>query len=226
MVPTLFERHIIDIQKSTVGPRPAGLEESDLPAPPNKGFIGRDGCLLKLDRAFQSANIVLLSGQVGTGKTATASEFARWLARTGGVTGPTLFSSFREERSFPNLVEEASTIFAERWRADGVERLALDTLARNRLLVEHLRVSDCLWVWDNVESIAAMQRNGAVDEVAELSAFFKRLTEAGVKILLTSRDKNLGWSDVSVTEVELSPLSSTERLEFAISIGGFGTHFP
>jgi tetratricopeptide (TPR) repeat protein len=226
MVPTLFERHVIDIRNSPVGERSTAPAGPDLPASPTTGFVGRDGCLLKLDRAFQSANIVLLWGQVGTGKTTTATEFARWFARTGGVSGPTFFSSFREERSFPNLVEAAAALFADRWRVDGVEWLALDIVARKRLLIEQLRVSDCLWVWDNVESIAAALRKGGIEEVTELAAFFKTLADAGVKMLLTSRDRNLGWSDVPVSEIELPPLSSTERLEFAISIAGIGAQFP
>src|ERR1019366_5351281 len=118
----------------------------------------------------------------------------------------TLFISFREERSFPNLVEETATIFADWWRADGVEWLALDSVQRRRLLVEQLRASDCLWVWDNVESIASALRHGAHGEVAGLAEFFKILAEAGVKILLTSRDRDLEWSGVRVSEIELPPL--------------------
>src|SRR5262249_44339080 len=48
-----------------------------LPARPSLGFCGRDNTLLALDRAFDTQPIVLLHGQTGIGKTATAAEFAR-----------------------------------------------------------------------------------------------------------------------------------------------------
>ncbi len=54
---------------------------------PDTGFIGRDETLLLLDRAFDSHPVVLLHAYAGQGKTATAVEFARWYAMTGGL-GP------------------------------------------------------------------------------------------------------------------------------------------
>ena len=53
---------------------------------PDQGFIGRDETLLMLDRAFDAHSIVLLHAYAGQGKTATAVEFARWYAQTGGLT--------------------------------------------------------------------------------------------------------------------------------------------
>ena len=63
-----------------------------LPATPDAGFWGRDETLLALDRAFDTHPIVLLHAYAGSGKTATAAEFARWYALTGGVEGPVLFT--------------------------------------------------------------------------------------------------------------------------------------
>jgi hypothetical protein len=60
----------------------------DLPARPRLGFYGRDDTLLALDRAFDTQPIMLLHGEAGIGKTATASEFAHWYKLTGGVQGP------------------------------------------------------------------------------------------------------------------------------------------
>jgi hypothetical protein len=61
-----------------------GAGGGGLPQEPVGGFHGRDATLLALDRAFDSARVVLLHGMVGSGKTATASIFAHWYHRTGG----------------------------------------------------------------------------------------------------------------------------------------------
>ena len=54
---------------------------------PDTDFVGRDETLLLLDRAFDEHAVVLLHAYAGQGKSATAVEFARWYARTGGL-GP------------------------------------------------------------------------------------------------------------------------------------------
>jgi len=41
---------------------------------------------------------VLLHAYAGSGKTATAAEFARWYATTGGIRGPVLFTSFEQHQ--------------------------------------------------------------------------------------------------------------------------------
>jgi hypothetical protein len=67
-----------------------------LPKRPDSGFFGRDETLLALDRAFDTQKIVLLHAYAGSGKTATAVEFARWYKLTGGMQGPVLFTSFEQ----------------------------------------------------------------------------------------------------------------------------------
>ena len=52
---------------------------------PDTGFVGRDETLLLLDRAFDHSPVVLLHAYAGQGKSATAVEFARWYAQTGGL---------------------------------------------------------------------------------------------------------------------------------------------
>lgn len=73
--------------------------EIDCPEPPAFGFVGRDGVILELERAFQRETIVLLEGMAGVGKTETAMGFARWLAETGALGGPIFF--FRFEHYLP-----------------------------------------------------------------------------------------------------------------------------
>ena len=67
-----------------------------LPARPDLGFYGRDDTLLALDRAFDTQPIVLLHGEAGIGKTATATEFARWYTLTSGIQGPAIYTSLSQ----------------------------------------------------------------------------------------------------------------------------------
>ena len=87
------------------------------------GFHGRDDVLLELDRAFDTSAVIDLCGIAGSGKTATARQFVRWYAGTGGIAGDVveveigLASGEATERILAALggtVEEAVRRFAER----------------------------------------------------------------------------------------------------------------
>jgi hypothetical protein len=73
--------------------------DDNLPRAPETGFVGRDDTFYALDRAFDGENrVVLLHCCAGAGKTAAATEFARWYATTGGVDGSVLFDTFERYR--------------------------------------------------------------------------------------------------------------------------------
>jgi hypothetical protein len=92
-----------------------GLDPS-LPPQPDAGFFGRDETLLALDRAFDTQSIVLLHAYAGSGKTATAAEFARWYALTGGVEGAVLFTSFERYKPLCRAFwTRSSACSAHRW---------------------------------------------------------------------------------------------------------------
>jgi hypothetical protein len=225
MVPVLFERHPVVIPP-LLAARENAIDIFSLPPPPSSGFIGRDGSLLELDREFQAARVVLMWGQVGSGKTATATEFARWLAQTGGVDGYVLFTSFREYRALPRVVDEAASAFRHELQARGVEWLTLDDSRRIRLLLELLRGKRCFWIWDNVESIRAGQDAWSAGEIAQLSDFLTHAAETGTRILLTSRNQNLEWLANLASPLELPPMDLAERLELAVAISGSDVLFP
>jgi hypothetical protein len=90
-VPVLFQARRVVLAVGSGEATEAAIGLSSLPAPPSTGFIGRDDPLLELDRNFQSAEVILLWGSVGSGKTATAVAFGRWLGQTGGA-GAVLFT--------------------------------------------------------------------------------------------------------------------------------------
>jgi tetratricopeptide (TPR) repeat protein len=78
VVPVLFEAF----------PHSLGLDQRPLlhqrrhSHKPANASIGADDTLMAIERAFQIAPVVVLSGPVGSGKTRLAAEFAGWDART------------------------------------------------------------------------------------------------------------------------------------------------
>ena len=111
---------------------------------PDTGFVGRDETLLLLDRAFDHHPVVLLHAYAGQGKTATAVEFARWYAQTGGL-GPqpvVLFTSFETHTDLTDVLNQIGQTFAPALQANGIEWHALnDNAERRRLVLQMLQPS-------------------------------------------------------------------------------------
>jgi hypothetical protein len=78
LVPVLLERYpccpLLD-----AAPQPLNRRHSRTT---DDTIVGADDTLMAIERAFQSAPVVVLSGPVGSGKTRLANEFAAWDART------------------------------------------------------------------------------------------------------------------------------------------------
>src|SRR5439155_11265472 len=119
-------------------PAPGDLD-ARLPPRPDVGFFGRDETLLALDRAFDRQPIVLLHAYAGSGKTATAAEFARWYALTGGVDGPVLFSSFEQHTPLARALDAIGQAFGAALEQAGVHWLALDDARRRDVALQVLR---------------------------------------------------------------------------------------
>jgi hypothetical protein len=92
---------------------------------PDTGFIGRDETLLLLDRAFDGHSVVLLHAFAGQGKTATAVEFARWYALTGGLGPQTvvLLTSFEGPTDLADALNQVGGFFGPLLQANGIEWL-------------------------------------------------------------------------------------------------------
>src|SRR5262249_30217511 len=129
----------------------AGGAVESLPPEPDAGFYGRDETILALDRAFDRHQVVLLHAYAGSGKTSTTAEFARWYARTGGVEGPILFTSFERYLPLQRVVDQLGQIFEKTLEANGVHWLAMSDEARREMAPKILQEVPVLWIWDNVE---------------------------------------------------------------------------
>ena len=189
----------------------AGALDRELPKAPDVGFFGRDETLYALDRAFDAHRIVLLHAYAGSGKTATAAEFARWYSLTGGVQGPVLFTSFERRLPLARVIDKIGETFGPALEGAGVQWGAVtDDAQRRRIALDVLRQIPVLWVWDNVEPITGFPAGTPSDwsevEQKELRDFLSDARETKAKFLLTSRRDEQGWLGAMPRRVEAPPM--------------------
>ena len=189
---------------------------------PDTGFVGGDETLLMLDRAFDAHRVILLHAYAGQGKTATAIEFARWYARTGGL-GPrpaVLFTSFENPTDLNDVLNQIGQQAVEGWSA-------INEIGRKRTEVRKvLRRVRVLWIWDNVEPIAGFPEGTdsqwTRNEQQDLADFLKLLKEdkaTKAKILLTSRRDEQGWLGGIPHRVEMPRMRNSDAANLARSLG-------
>jgi tetratricopeptide (TPR) repeat protein len=211
----------ITLDKSEIA-KPGALDQA-LPARPDVGFYGRDETLYALDRAFDTHRIVLLHAYAGSGKTATAAEFARWYALTGGIEGPVLFSSFERHLSLARVLDKIGVMFGQTLEQAGIHWDALTSVAQRKdIALQIMRQVPVLWIWDNVEPITSFPAGTASDwnddEQQELRDFLRAARETKVKFLLTSRRAEEAWLGELPRRVEVPPMPMQERLQLASGI--------
>ncbi|HEY0430871.1 MAG TPA: TIR domain-containing protein, partial [Pyrinomonadaceae bacterium] len=189
--PQLFE---VTPQKSTesdIRAVHAGLL-GDLPPPPGTGFIGNSREILALERLLAKDRYAVVLGQGGEGKTALATESARWMVRSHQV----------RRAAFVSV--EANNSLAEVLRAIGRQLLPdysetmFDELERATREVERvLAEQTTLLIMDNMESIlrppyvetpVALSEE-AQHELNDILALCARLMQAGsTRIVFSSRE--------------------------------------
>ena len=201
----------------------AGALARELPAPPDAGFFGRDESLFNLDRAFDQGAIVLLHAYAGSGKTATAAEFARWYAQTGGVDGPVLWSSFERHLPLERILDKFGETFGESLEQVGVHWAAItDETQRRQLALQVLARVPVLWIWDNVEPVTGFPKGTPSEwtsaEQQTLREFLLAARDTKAKFLLTSRHEEREWLEELPIRIQVPPMPMRERLEMASAI--------
>jgi tetratricopeptide (TPR) repeat protein len=200
----------------------AGALDRELPKPPDVGFFGRDETLYALDRAFDSHRIVLLHAFAGSGKTATAAEFARWYALTGGVDGPVLFTSFERRLPLARALDKIGEMFGSALERSGVLWGAANDAQRREIALSVLKQVPVLWIWDNVEPItgfpAGTPSEWSAAEQKELRDFLSDARDTKAKFLLTSRRDEQAWLGEIPRRVKVPPMPMQERLQLASAI--------
>ncbi|WP_189192658.1 CHAT domain-containing protein [Streptomyces albiflavescens] len=211
LVPVVYERspvRLFDATHHAAGDGQSALPDpvahpldTPLPVPPDIGCVGRDDVIITVDRVFDGVRPVLLQGPVGSGKTTTAADFARWYRRTAGVWGPVVFTSLR--------TTACAGLDDTRRRLDGLTPTPPGGASP----------ASALWVWDDVESAATW--SGA--ERARLAGLLAELSGGPVRVLLIATD-GAPWLPGRIERVVLGSLSIAERTEFAEL--ALGSHAP
>jgi tetratricopeptide (TPR) repeat protein len=216
----------ITLEAGDAAPARGGLDPS-LPPSPDAGFYGRDETLLALDRAFDTQPIVLLHAYAGSGKTATAAEFARWYALTGGlegpalsgVEGPVLFTSFEQYKPLARVLDQIEQMFGPALEAAGVNWLALPDDARRQVALQVLGQIPVLWIWDNVEPVAGFPAGTAsawnAAEQGELVDFLRAARDTKARFLLASRRDERSWLGDLPRRITIPPMPMQERVQLA-----------
>lgn len=238
-VPVVYEAAPIHLLEPAAGRGPALAPRAELdPAQadpalrryvPDTGFIGRDETLLLLDRAFDREPVVLLHAYAGQGKSATAVEFARWYAMTGGL-GPqpwVLLTSFEQPITLASALNQVGALFNPLLQANGIEWHARnEPAARRDLVMQILRQIPLLWIWDNVEPVAGFPAGRAslwtAEEQAELADFLKQVKldrSTRARILLTSRRDEQGWLGGVPRRIAMPRMSRADAALLAQELG-------
>jgi len=189
---------------------------------PDTGFVGRDETLLMLDRAFDQHPVVLLHAYAGQGKTATAVEFARWYAQTGGLgrRPVVLFTSFENPTDLNDVLNQIGQQAVEDWNA-------INEIGPKRTAVlKVLRSVPVLWIWDNVEPVAGFPEGTeslwTPHEQQDLADFLKGLKQdkaTQARILLTSRRTEKAWLGGIPHRVPMPRMSMADAACLALQIG-------
>lgn len=201
----------------------SGVLAREVEERPDAGFFGRDETLLALDRAFDTQSIVLLHAYAGSGKSATAKEFARWYHLTGGVRGPVLFTTFERYKPLAQVLNESiGRFFDGMLERAGVHWLTLPEEQRRGVALQVLSQIPVLWIWDNVEPIhgfpAGTPSAWSAAEQDELADFLRAARQTRVKFLLTSRRDEREWLGDLPARIEVPPMPMQERVQLARAV--------
>ncbi|HNN85716.1 MAG TPA: CHAT domain-containing protein, partial [Accumulibacter sp.] len=198
----------------------------ELPDPPAHGFVGRSRELLELERLLASERYAVVRGQGGEGKTALASEFARWRVRSRQVQRAAFVSLETHGYAAAVLDEIGRQLLGQGYSVTTFATLADAAEALSR----ELREQTTLLVLDNLESVlappfafaaggdptpgesalAADERERA-DEILQLAA---RLLACGeTRLIFTSREALPAPFAGERQRLELDRLSRLDALQ-------------
>lgn len=229
MVPVLFQEEQdpqlfpggIDMRPAAVEARreKARVKRGELPDPPAHGFVGRARALLEIERRLARTRYLTIVGAGGQGKTALATEAARWWLLSGRCERVAFVSVERLSEARPvldalgrQLVPGYSVAKAEGTGTEE-ERRRRATLPVKGALAERRTVI----VVDNLESILKSGGGAQSAEVEEILGLVRELGEVGeTRVLLTSRESVP--APLAGNEQRLGALSATEAKELLAGV--------
>lgn len=196
------------------------------------GFFGRDETLLALDRAFDTYSVVLLQGWAGSGKTATATEFAHWYVDTGGLDTPSagvvpaLFTSLEVYTPVRRILDGFGEVFHALLVAKGVDWQILDDAERRRVALETMATVPVLWIWDSVEAVTGFPPGADSPwSEAEQHDLLRDVATTRAKMLLTSRRGEQAWLGDLPVRIHLPTMPMRECIQLTEALSTrYGHH--
>jgi hypothetical protein len=214
LVPVAYEAAPLHLISKPDGSERSGARPvPTLPVPSDLGFYGRDDTLLALDRAFYAHSVVLLHGEAGIGKTATAAELARWYLLTGSVPGPVIYSSLSEHATVAALAGQLITALTEDPAAPRMRGTDLAGVRSPQVIRQILRQVPLLWIWDDLEPASGPPDPGLGRpplEGQELLSIVHFARDTRAKLLLISRHDQQAWLGDVPVRLQLPPLPDAD----------------
>ncbi|MEE8465905.1 MAG: AAA family ATPase, partial [Dehalococcoidia bacterium] len=221
ILPVVFESQeyspaaiVVEEPESPVPGMPQPEQETsgtDLPRGGPYGLIGRHGEMLELERHFRQSPVVLLTGDVGAGKSELALGLAAWLRKTGGRSGGVFYLAFEVGAGLERVLHEIGTSLA------GLDFADLRSEQRRAWVLDYLKENPALLVFDSLQNVAGFPQGapGLLDEneMADLDSFLKDVAEGGQTwTLLVSRREQESWLTVPHGSYRLGGLSVSDRI--------------
>ncbi|HET9212511.1 MAG TPA: tetratricopeptide repeat protein, partial [Thermoanaerobaculia bacterium] len=195
-------------------------ESGPFPPPPQYGFQGRARELYELERQLRAQRGIVLHAMGGMGKTALATEAARWWTRSGLFRDGACFLSFEQFASAKRAVQVLGSY------VEGLRFEQLPAAEQRRRAIEIFQQKEVLMVWDNFESALPQFNDGAAahgspytdDERRRLAELFRDLTAGPGKgfLLVTCRPGETGLPGAQ--RYELHGLARADSLWLLSSI--------
>ena len=218
--PQLFTRTVGDAAARLAGDR-RQVQLGDLPEPPDHAFVGRSRMLLHVERLLAQESYAVIRGSGGMGKTALATELARWLVRSGRFERAVFVSVEPQKvQDIKGVIDRIGrqlvpkyTVAQYSFGPNGDDwDPALQPIERA------LREMPTVVVFDNMESVlpdASGQNPAGVADVAAVLDLGQRLLNAAAscRLLLTSRERLPEPFAGAKQTVELGRLRKSEAVQ-------------
>ena len=184
---------------------------NELPQGGPYGLIGRHAEMLELERRFTQSPVVLLSGDVGAGKSELALGLASWLHKTGGRPGGVFYSAFEVGAGLERVLHEIGTSLA------GLDFADMPNEDRRTWVLNYLKENPALLVFDSLQNLSGFPTGapGLLDdgEMADLDAFIKDVSQGGQTwTLLVSRRGEERWLTAPHERYQLGGLANADRI--------------
>ncbi|MEM9219763.1 MAG: tetratricopeptide repeat protein [Cyanobacteria bacterium P01_F01_bin.150] len=218
--PQLFTR-TVGVRAGELAEKRRGVQLGDLPEPPDHAFVGRSRMLLGVERLLEQESYGVIRGSGGMGKTALATELARWLVRSGRFKRAVFVSVEPQNvQDIKGVIDRIGRQLVPKYtvaqysfgpNGDNWD-LALQPIERA------LREMATVVVFDNMESVlpdASGQNPAGVADVSDVLRLGQRLLAAArsCRLLWTSRERLPEPFAGAKQTVELGRLRKAEAVQ-------------